>query len=53
MLLIFEFIEPIGSSNNQHSWTDIYEYAGKVYHVHIGLYNEPIIEVVEDDIQSN
>lgn len=53
MLLIFEFIEPIKSSNNQHSWTDTYEYAGKVYYVHNGIQNEPIIEVIEDDIQPN
>lgn len=53
MLLIFEFIEPIKSSNNQRSWTDTYVYAGKTYHVHSGIQNEPIVEVIEDDIQQD
>lgn len=34
MLTIFGLLEPIGSSDNQRTWTEVYEHAGKTYHVH-------------------
>jgi hypothetical protein len=33
ILLILNLKEPMSSSNNQHTWTDVYEHAGKEYHV--------------------
>ena len=39
-------IKPEGSSNNQHTMTDVYHLGGKVYHVHFGLYDYPMIEEI-------
>lgn len=33
LLTVFRLIDPISSSNNQRSMTDIYQHADKVYHV--------------------
>ncbi len=49
MWLILQFLEPISSSNNQRTITDIYRYDGKEYHVHFGFYSDgsPMIEEVD------
>ena len=51
MLTIFKLIDPVESSNNQRSWTDVYEHAGKIYHVHYVDFETIIEEVLPDDIQ--
>lgn len=33
MLLMLALIEPVGSSNNQHAWTDVYHVGQQVFHV--------------------
>ena len=49
MLLVLQFLEPISSSNNQRTQTDVYEQAGKIYHVHYGIYTDrPLIEEVSE-----
>jgi hypothetical protein len=45
--LILKFIDPVESSNNQRTFTDVYEHAGKTYHVTYGVYDLPLIEEVE------
>jgi hypothetical protein len=53
MLTIFALIEPISSSNNQRSWTDVYEHAGKTYHVHFFEDETEIEEIMTDDFQQD
>ena len=53
MLTIFQLIEPIESSNNQRSWTDVYEHAGKTYHVSFFEDDTVIEEILPDDIQQD
>jgi hypothetical protein len=49
MLTVFQLIEPIESSNNQRSWTDVYQHAGKTYHVHYFEDETEIEEILPDD----
>ena len=51
MLIIFGLIDPVESSNNQRSWTDVYEHAGKIYHAHYVEFETIIEEILPDDIQ--
>jgi hypothetical protein len=51
MLTVFQLIEPIESSNNQRSWTDVYQHAGKTYHVHYFEDETEIEEILPDDFQ--
>jgi hypothetical protein len=51
MITVFNLIEPVGSSNNQHTLTDVYEHAGKTYHVHYFEKDTVIEEVLPDDFQ--
>jgi hypothetical protein len=53
MLTVFALVEPIESSNNQRSWTDVYEHAGKTYHVHYFEDETEIEEILPDDIQQD
>ena len=54
MLTVFRLIDPVESSNNQHSWTDVYEHAGKTYHVHSwSNADEEVEEILPDDIQQD
>ncbi len=47
--LILNLLDPIEVNNNQRSLTEVYEHAGKIYHVHYFTMNEvPIIEEVGD-----
>ena len=49
LLLILALKEPFSSSNNQRTWTDEYEHAGKIYHLTYGLSeNGPLVEWVVD-----
>jgi hypothetical protein len=50
MLTMFRLIDPISSSNNQRSITDIYEHADKVYHVTYFENEIEVEEMLEDDI---
>ena len=51
MLTVFRFLEPISQSNNQRSFTDEYEHAGKTYYVHY-FENETEVEEVLPDEES-
>jgi len=44
--LILKFIDPILTSNNQHTMTDVYKHAERTYHVTYGIYDYPLIEEV-------
>jgi hypothetical protein len=50
LLTVFKLIEPIGTSNNQRSFTEDYEHAGKKYDV--TYFEDEVIveELLEDDI---
>lgn len=50
MLMVFRLIEPVGSSNNQRTWTDVYQHAGKTYHVHYwDKDNTDVEEIIADE----
>lgn len=34
LITLFNMMEPVEQSNNQHSWTDTYHIGDKVYHCH-------------------
>lgn len=48
MLTVFRLIEPVGVSNNQRSFTEEYEHAGKKYDVHY-FEDEVIVEEYLDE----
>ena len=50
MLTVFKLLEPIESTNNQRSFTDVYEHAGKTYHVHYFEGETELEEILPDDI---
>jgi hypothetical protein len=50
MLTVLRLIEPISSSNNQRSFTEEYEHAGKRYDVHYFEGETVVEEYLEDDI---
>jgi len=50
LLTVFRLIDPISSSNNQRSMTDIYQHADKLYHVHYFENDIEVEELLEDDI---
>ena len=49
MLTVFRFLEPVRQSNNQRSFTDEYEHAGKTYYVHYFENEIEVEEVLEDE----
>jgi hypothetical protein len=49
LLTIFALLEPISESNNQRTFTQVYEHAGKVYHVTSGWDEEEIEEILPDE----
>jgi len=51
MLTVFALLGPISSTNNQHTWTDVYEHAGKTYHHTIGASVDELEEILTDDFQ--
>lgn len=52
MLVVFALTEPIETSNNQRTITEVYEHAGKTYHVTYGLDDYPVVEeILEDEAQ--
>ena len=50
MLTVFRLLEPVESTNNQRSFTDVYEHAGKTYHVHYFEGESELEEILPDDI---
>lgn len=34
LVMLFKMMDPVESSNNQHSWTDTYHIGHRVYNVH-------------------
>lgn len=54
MLTVFRLIDPVETSNNQHSFTEVYEHAGKTYHVHSWSdADDEVEEILPDDIQQD
>ena len=51
MLTVFKLLEPVRQSNNQRSFTDEFEHAGKTYYVHY-FENEVEVEEVLPDEES-
>jgi hypothetical protein len=51
MLTVFRLLEPTGSSNNQRSFTEEYEHAGKKYDVHYFEGEVIVEEILPDDFQ--
>jgi hypothetical protein len=50
LFTIFNLLEPIEESNNQRSWTTVYEHAGKTYHYTIGDGWDELAEILPDDL---
>ncbi len=50
LFTVFRLLEPIESTNNQRSFTDVYEHAGKTYHVHYFEDETELEEILPDDI---
>jgi hypothetical protein len=48
MWLILQFLEPVSTSNNQRTITEVYFHNSNAYHVHYGLDDNPVIEEVEN-----
>ena len=50
LLLIFAMLEPHSQSNNQRTWTDVYFYTNKEYHVTYGFGGDedPLVELLLD-----
>lgn len=48
LLTVFKLLEPVRESNNQRSFTEEYEHAGKKYDVHY-FDNETIVEEYLDE----
>lgn len=53
LFTVFKLLEPIESTNNQRSFTDVYEHAGKTYHVHYFEGETELEEILPDDIQQD
>ena len=49
VMLVLALKDPIEASNNQHSWTEVYEHNGHQYHVTYGFNDEPWLEEILDD----
>ena len=50
LFTIFNLLEPTEESNNQRSWTTVYEHAGKTYHYTIGDGWDELAEILPDDL---
>ena len=53
LFTVFNLLEPIESSNNQRSFTEVYEHAGKTYHAHYFEDETVLEEILPDDIQQS
>lgn len=51
LLTVFNLITPAEETNNQRSWTTVYEHAGKKYHLTTGDGWDELAEILPDDIQ--
>ena len=49
LLTVFRLLEPTEESNNQRSWTTVYEHAGKTYHLATGDGWDELTEILPDD----
>lgn len=50
LLTVFNLLEPTEETNNQRSWTTVYEHAGKTYHLTTGDGWDELAEILPDDI---
>jgi hypothetical protein len=49
LLTVFNLIAPAEESNNQRSWTTVYEHAGKLYHLTVGDGWDELTEILPDE----
>ena len=49
LFTVFRLLEPTESTNNQRSFTDVYEHAGKTYHVHYFEGETELEEILPDE----
>ena len=49
LFTIFNLLEPVEESNNQRSWTTVYEHAGKTYHHTVGDGWDELAEILPDE----
>lgn len=50
LLTVFNLIAPVDETNNQRSWTTVYEHAGKTYHFTTGDGWDELAEILPDDL---
>jgi len=53
LFTIFNLLDPLEQSNNQRSWTTVYEHAGKTYHYTVGDGWDELAEILPDDFQQD
>jgi hypothetical protein len=53
LFTIFNLLDPLEESNNQRSWTTVYEHAGKTYHYTVGDGWDELAEILPDDFQQD
>ena len=49
LLTLFRLTDPTEETNNQRSWTTVYEHAGKTYHLTTGDGWDELTEILPDD----
>jgi len=49
LLTVFNLLAPTDESNNQRSWTTVYEHAGKTYHLTTGDGWDELVEILPDE----
>jgi len=53
LFTVFNLLDPIEETNNQRSWTSVYEHAGKTYHYTTGDGWDELAEILPDDFQQD
>jgi len=49
LLMVFGLTDPTEESNNQRSWTSVYEHAGKTYHLTLGDGWDELAEILPEN----
>ena len=50
LLTVFKLLQSTDETNNQRSWTTVYEHAGKTYHLTTGDGWDELTEILPDDL---
>jgi len=50
LITVFSLLAPTDETNNQRSWTTVYEHAGKTYHLTAGDGWDELVEILPNDI---